>query len=355
MGLKSKEGLYIRKDSKFLWMSFTANGKHYNRSTGTPDRVLAKKILAKTLTLITEGKWFNIDQSARHTFDEMIERFISEHAPTVSKNTQASYGYSRQHLDPFFAGMTLAEIESDKVSEYRTLRRKQGSKPATRNREVAMLSKAFSLAMKTWKWTKTNPCQQVPMEPENNDKTGQALPEKIEKKVLKECAKHLDGQLSDMVIIAIHSGCRRREIAMLRYEHINLSLHQFSVIQKGDKLKICAMTNTVHAILTKRFKKQNPSGFVFVNAETSHPWHLRTITGKFKKACTDVGIPTFRFHDLRHTTGTRLGEAGKDIHTIASILGHSKLSTSTRYVKHSTEGKRRVVNDVFEKKKTKVK
>jgi integrase len=53
-----------------------------------------------------------------------------------------------------------------------------------------------------------------------------------------------------------------------------------------------------------------------------------------------------RFHDLRHTVGTRLGRAGQDIHihTIASILDHSQLSTTRRYVKHNTESMRKGLN-----------
>jgi site-specific recombinase XerD len=355
MGRKNTtEGLYLRKDSKFFWMSFTANGRSFNKSTGTADKGLAKKILAKTLTLIAEGKWFDIDQAAKHSYDELMDKFISEHAPSVSPNTQASYGYSRKHLDEYFSGMTLSQIDSEKVSEYRIWRRGQGCKPATRNREVAMLGKAFSLAVHPWKWMKNNPCYKLPMEPENNDKTGQALPENIEEEVLMQCRKHLFGQLEDMAIIAIHTGCRRREVVMLRDENINLDLRQLSVIQKGDTLKVCAMTNTVHAILSKRRKVKNLSGYIFVNPETGKPWHLRTVSRELKVACSDAGLSTFRFHDLRHTTGTRLGQAGKDIRTIAGILGHSKLETSRRYIKHSTEGMRQVVNDVFEPKKKEV-
>lgn len=347
----NKEGLYFRKGSKFYWMSFSTNGRSYNKSTGTTDKALAKKILAKTLTLIAEGKWFDIDQASKHTYDDLMEKFIAEHAPSVSLNTQASYGYSRKHLDEFFSGMTLSQIDSEKVSEYRIWRRGQGSKPATRNREVAMLGKAFSLAVHPWKWMKNNPCYKLPMEAENNDKTGQALPLDMEASVLHQAAKRLFGQLKDMVLIAIHTGCRRREVAFLRYEHINLDLRQFSVIQKGDTLKVCAMTDSVYSILSSMSKVQNISGYVFSNPETGKPWHLRTISREFSEACKEAGLKTFRFHDLRHTTGTRLGEAGKDIRTIAGILGHSKLETSRRYIKHSTEGMRQVVNDVFETKK----
>ena len=51
-------GLYRRKDSKIRWMSFSVNGKQYQRSTETKDERLAESILAKVKTQIIEGKWF---------------------------------------------------------------------------------------------------------------------------------------------------------------------------------------------------------------------------------------------------------------------------------------------------------
>jgi len=41
-----------------------------------------------------------------------------------------------------------------------------------------------------------------------------------------------------------------------------------------------------------------------------------------KSACTKLGIPRLRHHDLRHLFATRCIESGVDIPTVARWLGH---------------------------------
>jgi integrase len=55
-------------------------------------------------------------------------------------------------------------------------------------------------------------------------------------------------------------------------------------------------------------------------------------------------IENFRFHDLRHTAGTRLAEAGADAFTIKDILGHASIQTSVIYVHATDQGKRRAIS-----------
>jgi integrase len=45
----------------------------------------------------------------------------------------------------------------------------------------------------------------------------------------------------------------------------------------------------------------------------------------------------FVLHSLRHTFGTRLGEAGADAFTIMRIMGHSSITVSQRYVHPTPE------------------
>jgi integrase len=45
----------------------------------------------------------------------------------------------------------------------------------------------------------------------------------------------------------------------------------------------------------------------------------------------------FVLHSLRHTFGTRLGEAGADAFTIMRLMGHSNVTVSQRYVHPSPE------------------
>ena len=51
----------------------------------------------------------------------------------------------------------------------------------------------------------------------------------------------------------------------------------------------------------------------------------------FRKACTDLGIADFRFHDLRHTAASWLRMSGSDIHSVAQLLGHKDLRMTARY------------------------
>ena len=63
----------------------------------------------------------------------------------------------------------------------------------------------------------------------------------------------------------------------------------------------------------------------------------------FEKALEDASIEDFRFHDLRHTAATRMGEAGIDPFTIAAILGHKSIAMTASYTHATQQAKRRAV------------
>jgi integrase len=52
----------------------------------------------------------------------------------------------------------------------------------------------------------------------------------------------------------------------------------------------------------------------------------------FEAARQEIGLPSIRFHDLRHTTATRLIASGVALEEVARILGHSDPKTTYRYV-----------------------
>jgi integrase len=60
----------------------------------------------------------------------------------------------------------------------------------------------------------------------------------------------------------------------------------------------------------------------------------------FAWACSKAGIMDLHWHDLRHTFGTRLGEAGFSDSTIAELMGHTSVTTTRRYT-HGTESAKR--------------
>ena len=78
-------------------------------------------------------------------------------------------------------------------------------------------------------------------------------------------------------------------------------------------------------------------GFVFMNLKTG--LQVTDVKHGFKSACQAAGVLNLTFHDLRHTFGTRLADAGVNIVKIAELMGHQSILTTRRYTHATDEGK----------------
>lgn len=58
----------------------------------------------------------------------------------------------------------------------------------------------------------------------------------------------------------------------------------------------------------------------------------------FQKACAAADIEGFRFHDLRHEYGSRLGDADVNLKKIARLMGHSNTKQTERYIHPTDDG-----------------
>jgi Phage integrase family len=60
------------------------------------------------------------------------------------------------------------------------------------------------------------------------------------------------------------------------------------------------------------------------------------------------GLPTFHWHDLRHTFASRLVMAGVDIRTVQELMGHKTIQVTMRYAHlapaHQLEAVQRLCN-----------
>jgi integrase len=79
-------------------------------------------------------------------------------------------------------------------------------------------------------------------------------------------------------------------------------------------------------------------GYVFINPDTVKPY--TDVKTAFGTACQLAGIENLHWHDLRHTFGTKLAEAGCSEATIADLMGHSDPQTTRRYTHATDQAKR---------------
>ena len=79
---------------------------------------------------------------------------------------------------------------------------------------------------------------------------------------------------------------------------------------------------------------------VFTN-ETGGYLSYRTVYDCFKRIVAQIGTPSTRFHDLRHTFAVASLRAGDDIKTVQSNLGHHTAAFTLDVYGHVTEQMRK--------------
>lgn len=141
--------------------------------------------------------------------------------------------------------------------------------------------------------------------------------------------------LRDAIPVAIGTGLRRREQTTLRARQCDFARNVVIVEHsKSNRSREVPMNDDVRAILLRLCKGKRRDDYLFVNPKTKHPY--RDFKKGFAAACAEAGIEGLSWKALRHTFGTRLGEAGHTAFDIADLMGHSDVRTSMRYV-HATD------------------
>ena len=84
---------------------------------------------------------------------------------------------------------------------------------------------------------------------------------------------------------------------------------------------------------TRYHGEWNDRGIVFTN---KYGGFLRpdTVLDLFRQLLKDAGLPTMRFHDLRHCAATILFVAGVNPKVIQELLGHSNISITLDTYSH---------------------
>ena len=263
-----------------------------------------------------------------------MERYLTEHA--AKKSQPRHYrGYARS-LTAFFGGRTLAEITPKAIVEYKNRRYAAGLKPASINREVATLKKAFNLAVKEWEWCRENPVSRVSMEQEHNTRD-RWLSREEEARVLQSCAPWLH----DLVTVALHTGMRMGELLELTWRAVDVTRRTVTVVRsKNGERRTIPVNQTVLAVLKEKSTLRSLRTELVFCSQVFTPMESGHLRRSFRVALGKARIDDFHFHDLRHTFATRLVQAGVDLYKVQRLLGHKSPIMTQRYAHHYPESLR---------------
>ena len=79
---------------------------------------------------------------------------------------------------------------------------------------------------------------------------------------------------------------------------------------------------------------------VLIEWEDRRPFTRNGFQKEWRRALTAAGVEDGRFHDLRHTAGTRITRTTGLLNAKA-LLGHAKIESTTRYAHVSMDDKAR--------------
>lgn len=134
------------------------------------------------------------------------------------------------------------------------------------------------------------------------------------------------------------TGCRIQEIADIKLCDINWKTSEVSVIGKGNKQRICLITDRAEIAIKKYIKSnlRDDSEYLFTskNSKNGHKNSTNNLRLALNKVYDRVKnkIP-FKVtpHILRHTTATLLLSSGMPIEQVSKYLGHEQISTTQIY------------------------
>jgi integrase len=147
----------------------------------------------------------------------------------------------------------------------------------------------------------------------------------------------------DPTLLGIEMGMRIGEICALQWgdidwenEGINvchtISAYQLKDSRKGGDEVWLPMTEKVKSMLSDlHIKKSSIAGFVFTHSSGKQIW-TQQLSASFKTASRTLGMPSVKFHHLRHSFLHDLSEAGATTKEAGALAGHKSERTTERYI-----------------------
>lgn len=141
-----------------------------------------------------------------------------------------------------------------------------------------------------------------------------------------------------MMMTTYGAGLRVSELVRLKPQDIHSDRMLIRVNQgKGRKDRYTLLSPRLLDELRGYWREYRPQGWLFVNREGTHHVPKNTPAKAFyrMKARADI-LHGHGIHTLRHSFATHLLEAGVDLRTIQSLMGHRSLNTTAKYL-HVTQ------------------
>lgn len=271
-------------------------------------------------------------------FNEAAGRFIQENQHLASIE---SYAFHLKAVMPYVGHHPLEQVHAGTLKPFVDARLAHGSSHKTVNLSLGAVRRVLNLAARSWRdessgkpWLAAAPLitmlplvgHQRPPRPITWDEQAALLAE-------------LPEHLREMSLFTLNTGVRDDVVCNLQWDwelpipELGISVFETPVEHvKGRRVSKLVVCNNVSQAVIERQRGRHPD-YVFAMAWHNHPLGpIETMNNTaWQSARARAGLGDLHVHDLRHTVGMRLREAGVAETTRRDVLWHSAASITDHY------------------------
>jgi site-specific recombinase XerD len=138
------------------------------------------------------------------------------------------------------------------------------------------------------------------------------------------------------------TGARPCELLNLRIEDIKSHGAGYKIVIRGKKQKgrpryyPCPsyLRDTLDAYLEHRYKLRPDESYLFISSSKKQRWTYKGVLALFRKLSSELGF-TVTCYGFRRFVATKLNSEGVPIDQIRDYLGHTRNTTTQRYIERS--------------------
>lgn len=285
-------------------------------------------------------------ERAVRTFDSAAAHYLQTNQDKLSLATEA---YLLINVMPYIGPLELHQVHDSTLAPYITARLAEGRAHKTINLALGVVRRILNLAATKWRdengatWLQQTPA--ITMLPLIGH---QREPRPISWQEQRTLVPKLPSHLARMSLFVLNTGVRDDVACSLRWEwEIKVPQLGVSVFEvprrhvKGRRRVRIVVCNSVAQSVIETVRGQHPE-FVFVyrrervkNLDQAPAMAYKPIgtmnNTAWQTGRKAAGLGDLHVHDLRHTVGMRLREAGIPEGTISDLLWHSTRSMTHHY------------------------
>jgi integrase len=277
------------------------------------------------------------------TFADAAAEFLryAEHDRGCKPSTLRDYRSNLEaHLLPAFGSEPLESITAASIDRWRgTL---TGLSNRTKNKLLVVMHGVFRRAQHVW-GLPVNPVASVERHPQRSSGDIDAFSPEEVWALVRAAASEQDAAI---YLTAAFTGLRRGELLALRWRDVDFAgcsirvraSYAGSVVTtpKSGKVRSVPMAPDVAIVLARLGGREHWTGdddLAFVGELGSY-LDGSALRRRYAAALRRAGLRPLRFHDLRHTFGTRM-IATADIRRVQEWMGHADVQTTMRYLHYA--------------------